>query len=149
MADPCGRETRAGTPCKAPRVTGKDACAGHLGLGIASDPATYSARGLETRKAQAKLRKKTLLELLNERLEAKAEAIAAAYDRAVDNDDMRSIEAWITRVHGRPIERVQEIPGLDVLEMSPAERQKLAAQVLAQLAPEDRDELAERRRNAA
>lgn len=148
MADRCTETKTNGEPCTAFATrTGK--CAGHSNLGISANPVANQAKSAEARREQAKQRKKTLLELLNDRLEAKAEAIAAAYDRAVDNDDMRSIEAWITRVHGKPIERVQEIPGLDVLEMSPAERQKLAAQVLAQLAPEDRDELAERRRNAA
>lgn len=75
----------------------------------------------------------TLADLLSERLEAKAAEIADAYDEAVDQRDMRSIEAWITRVYGKPVERVVTETTDDIHALTPEARKQLRLKALARL----------------
>lgn len=149
MADPCGRTTRAGTPCKAPRVTDKDACAGHLGLGLVENPRAYQAKSAEARRDKAAARKLNSLDLIAQQLEENAAELVGAAVIAAKAGDWRAASWLYDRVHGKPVERVISSDDTDVKDLSPAERDALRARALASLGDADRDELAVRRSNAA
>lgn len=130
MAEQCGRETKAGTPCKAPRVTDRDACAGHLGLGLASDPATYSrignAASVAKRQARAEARKRTPQDWLALKLEERAETlINAALDHAEQGDTAALRWAW-EAAYGKAVERVATASNdSDIRALTPAQRREL------------------------
>jgi hypothetical protein len=139
MAQRCEGIKADGEQCGAWAALGGTLCAGHAGLGIAADPAGYAkaanAKSVEVRQARAEERKMSLLERLARLLEADAEQIASEYRAAGKGGDWRATEALITRVHGKPVERVQvEAPAdpLGVAQMTPQERAELLAQVLEQ-----------------
>jgi hypothetical protein len=61
----------------------------------------------------------TLKDRLREELEERADEIVAAYVAGLESDDPRirlqAAEAWLSRVHGRPTERVEtEDKGVDL-----------------------------------
>lgn len=128
----CSETRTDGEPCNAwATSTGK--CAGHSGLGIGADPAALGLRGHASRSRNAAKRRESLLERISRLTEEKASQITDAYLQAGAGGDWRALEALITRVHGKPVERVSvEAPTdpLGVQAMSSAERQALIAQVL-------------------
>lgn len=139
MAQRCTETTNAGEPCKAWAVNGGTQCAGHAGLGIVADPHAYAADGARAKAANARdraeKRKETLLDRIARQTEERAAEIVAAYFAAGARGDWRALEALVTRVHGKPIERVAvEAPAdpLGVASMSAEERAVLLAQVLEQ-----------------
>lgn len=139
MANRCSETKKSGEPCGAWAVNGGTLCAGHAGLGIAADPHAYASDGARAKAANARdraaLRKETLLERLARLLEEQAGEIVAEYRAAGKSGDWRATEALITRVHGKPVERVQvEAPAdpLGVASMTAAERASLMAEIVAQ-----------------
>lgn len=135
MAERCNATRKDGQPCKGWAVNGGELCAGHAGLGIGADPLAFGARGHASRSANAAERKLSLLDRLARQLERDAAEIAAEFRAAGKSGDWRATEALITRVHGKPVERVQvEAPAdpLGVASMTAAERATLLAQVLEQ-----------------
>lgn len=107
----CEATTKAGKPCSAPPVKGKGMCAGHLGLGLARDPVALGRKGQEaqarTRREQAEVRKMSALDWASRLIQERGEEIAGAFMRAVESGDWRAAEALMTRVYGRPQERVE------------------------------------------
>lgn len=130
----CTATTKAGTPCKGHAVNGGELCAGHAGLGFGADPLRAASRSHAVRKAAATERKLSLLERMGRELERRAVEIVDAYMAAgVDRGDWRALDALVTRVHGRPVERVEvqaPVDPLGVAAMSQAERSAMLAQVL-------------------
>jgi hypothetical protein len=48
-----------------------------------------------------------------------------------DKGDWRALEALVTRVHGKPVERVEDVSGgVDVRALTPEQRHALMARVL-------------------
>lgn len=136
----CTGTRKDGEQCGAHALTGREQCAGHASLGIAADPHAYAAEGGRAKAAAAReraaLRKETLLERMARMTEERASEIVGAYLAAgVDRGDWRALDALVTRVHGKPVERVQveqETDPLGVASMSPEQRAGLLADVLAQ-----------------
>jgi hypothetical protein len=66
-------------------------------------------------------------------LEEQAEAIVAAYLTAgLEQGDWRALEALVSRVHGRPVERVEKHEVAEVETMSLDELQRLQQKLLEQ-----------------
>lgn len=117
----CGRDKADGTRCKAFKVKGKDACAGHLGLGIGKDPAAYAkqanAASVEARRDRAEERKKRPQDIYSAALNAHAAEMAdrlikiATDPTSSDADALRAIEALNSRVLGKPKETVETTVG--------------------------------------
>ena len=113
----CGRGKADGTRCKAFKVKGEDACAGHLGLGIGKDPAAYAreaaSASAQARSDRAEERKKRVKDRLADAVEGDlADAIIAAYRKGLESDDpataMRAAEGILSRVYGKPKEIVEQ-----------------------------------------
>lgn len=130
----CTATTKQGKPCKGHAVNGGELCAGHLGLGFGADPLQAATKSHAVRKAAATERKLSLLERMGRELERRSVEIVDAYLVAgVERGDWRALDALVTRVHGRPVERVEvaaPVDPLGVASMSQAERSALLAQVL-------------------
>lgn len=131
----CTATKANGEPCGAwATTTGK--CAGHSRLGWAADP-TANAKVASRVSAQARadrveLRKLSFLDLVAKRVEERAERYLEVYENAGAEGDWRAIDALVTRVHGKPIERVESTTrALDPAEMTPAERAELRRKLLA------------------
>lgn len=110
----CGREKADGTLCKAFKVKGRDACAGHLGLGIGSDPSAHARASHASRQEQAETRRKRLRDALADAVEGELyEDIVAAYRDALRNGEpgerLRAAEQLISRVYGKPKETVETV----------------------------------------
>lgn len=113
----CTHVREDGTRCKGWRMKDHPAglCAGHAGIGVAADPAEAARLSAESRREQAETRtearKRTLKDMLAERLEEQADAIATRLTAIIangdDSDALRAIENWMSRVYGRPTERVE------------------------------------------
>jgi hypothetical protein len=89
----------------------------------------------------------SLLDRIAAATEARAGEIVSAYLEAGlgEKGDWRALEALVTRVHGKPVERVEDVSGnVDVRQLTPEQRQALMARVLsdhpglAALIPEER-----------
>lgn len=137
MAQCEGTSKRTGERCTRPTAKGGTLCAGHAGYGIAADPSAHASDGARAKAANAReraaLRKETLLERISRQTEEKASEIVAAYFAAGAKGDWRALEALVTRVHGKPVERVEVEAPVDpfgVADMTPAERAQLVASVL-------------------
>lgn len=138
MAQCEGTSKRTGERCTRPTAKGGTLCAGHAGYGIAADPSAHASDGARAKAANAReraaLRKETLLERISRQTEERASEIVQAYFTAgVERGDWRALEALVTRVHGKPVERVEvEAPAdpFGVADMTPAERAALVASVV-------------------
>lgn len=77
----------------------------------------------------------TLLELIAKGLEERAADILAAYLHAgLDKGDWRALEALVTRVYGKPVERTEDVTERhDIYAMSPRERDALRAKLIDSL----------------
>jgi hypothetical protein len=86
-------------------------------------------------RAQGRLRAK-----LARKLEEHADEVVDAYLAGIRSDDpnraYRAADAWISRVHGRPKETVENVTAfddpLDVSKMTREERDRLKRQLIAQ-----------------
>ena len=107
----CAATTKAGKPCKAPPVLGGPLCAGHSGLGLARDPVEAGRKGAQAtakvRATKAEERRMSALDWADKLIRERGEEIANAYMAAWKRGDWRAAEALMTRVYGRPVERVQ------------------------------------------
>lgn len=116
--------------CKAFRVRGQPYCAGHLGLG-GIDPYAGGAASAQARSGRAQARKMTVLEAAHAVLEEHADAILRNWTSQAA-DDWRAADALMTRVFGRPTERVELGPVTltDEVLADPEARARLKAQLL-------------------
>lgn len=109
----CEKEREDGTRCKAWKVRGEPYCAGHLGLGQL-DASRAAKRSAEVRAGTAQARNASLRDLLARQLEENADEIVAALLDVIRTgthaDKLRAIEAWTSRVYGKPTERVEHGP---------------------------------------
>jgi hypothetical protein len=64
-------------------------------------------RSAEVRKAKAMERRKTLGDLLHDRLEEHAEEIVQCFLASAREGDWRAADALITRVYGKPQEKLE------------------------------------------
>lgn len=130
----CSALNKAGEPCKAPRANGTELCAGHLGLGIAANPAAYAKAGnnasAASRQARAEARQQGFTDVLAAQLHKEREALAAQWI-AEGKRDWRATEGALTRLFGKPKETVEVSGGLDLTAMSREERQALVQQALS------------------
>jgi hypothetical protein len=111
-----------------------------LGIGSSSDEAQELrreavARSVEARRVKMEASRMTLLERIAVGLEERASDILAAYLHAgLDKGDWRALEALVTRVYGRPVERTEDVTERhDVYAMSPRERDALRAKLIDSL----------------
>jgi hypothetical protein len=135
-----GISKKTGKRCTASPANGGKLCAGHAGLGVAAPTAQpLREQGLERSKqvvqARAEERKKTLIDRVAEGLEERAGEIVSAYLTAgLDKGDWRALEALVTRVYGKPVERVEDVTERrSVEELSDTERAELRATALEQV----------------
>ena len=84
-------------------------------------------------------RRETLRDKLARKLEEHADEVVAAYLAGIRSDDpnraYRAADAWISRVHGRPKETVENVSAwddpLDVASMTREERDRLKRKLVA------------------
>jgi len=109
----CQASTRDGSPCTAFPVRGEQLCAGHLGRGLAANPAAAAAQSATRRQEQARTRKKRPQEVYSEALLENAEEFARRLVeiglRGEDAAALRAIEALNSRVLDRPKETVEQV----------------------------------------
>lgn len=140
----CAGLKKDGSRCGAWAVPGRadELCAGHAGLGAGQSGPVGDAMRAKAKQARADAyaarveeRSKTLLDRIAAGLEERAQDILAAYLRAgLEKGDWRALEALITRVYGKPVERTEDVTqGTDIYAMSEGERNALRAKLIAQL----------------
>ena len=96
--------------------------------------------GPNRERAKAQARRETLQDKLARELDEHADEVVAAYLAGIRSDDpnraYRAADAWISRVHGRPKETVENVTAfddpLDVASMSREQRDALKRQILRQ-----------------
>jgi hypothetical protein len=104
------------------------------------DSAKGAQRSAEVRRAKAQARRETLRDKLARKLEEHADEVVAAYLAGIRSDDPNraywAADAWISRVHGRPKETVENVSStddpLDVAAMPREERARLARELALQ-----------------
>lgn len=90
-------------------------------------------------RSQAQALRETLRDKLARKLEEHADEVVAAYLAGIRSDDpnraYRAADAWISRVHGRPKETVENVTmpddPLDIASMTREERDKLKRKLVA------------------
>jgi hypothetical protein len=123
----CTSKRRDGEDCQGFAVE-RGLCIAHSGKGRFD---TATARQAQARKAQLaaerrQARSETLRDKLARQLEEQAGMITSRLSSIVesgtDADALRAIEAWLSRVYGKPTERLEvEERGTDVADLSLAE----------------------------
>ena len=124
--------TRKATPVLPQLLKGAELCSGSLW----PDTARFSQRRAAKRRGQTgegAARRETLRDKLARKLEEHADEVVAAYLAGIRSDDpnraYRAADAWISRVHGRPKETVENVTAfddpLDVSKMTREERDRL------------------------
>lgn len=132
----CQELRKDGEPCKG-YATANGKCAGHNKYGATANPKANQAKSARIRTEKAEARKLTLLDHMAAEIEAKAKQIVGDMLAAGEGGDWRAYESLITRVHGRPTERVESVGTTgNVGDLSKADRARLRAELLA-----DRPEL--------
>jgi hypothetical protein len=142
----CAARNRKGDPCAAPALKGGELCLAHSGQ-TRLDSAKGATRSAEVRRAKAEGRRGTLRDKLARKLEEHADEVVAAYLAGIRSGDpnraYRAADAWISRVHGRPKETVENVTtpadSLDIASMTREQRDALKQLLLRQ-----HPELAER-----
>lgn len=143
-----------GTQCQGWRVKGEDLCAGHLRLGIASDPEGYGKLGArisgENRHDRAEARKKRTQDVLVDAIEELQGEIREAYGAAIRGEDgaldrVRAAEMLLSRVWGKPKETTvhevelpedfQTLRSMSIEDLATLYRQLGGDGALAQLLP--------------
>ena len=136
MAERCTATKTNGQPCGA-YATKTGMCAGHSRLGIAQNPSAYGRLGaeasLDTRLEKAERRKMTFQDHLAAELEKEAANYVDTMRKAASEGDWRALETWVTRVHGKPVERVETNPNsLDPASMTPVQRAELRRRLVSE-----------------
>ena len=134
----CGSEQERRPLCR-PSSEGAELCLAHSGQ-TRLDSAKGAERSAEVRRAKAQARRETLRDKLASKLEEHADEVVAAYLAGIRSDDpnraYRAADAWISRVHGRPKETVENVTAfddpLDVASMSREQRDALKRELLRQ-----------------
>ena len=110
----CNSTRTNGEPCHSFAVTPDGRCAAHnssLPFGGREQARQAGIASGHKRRKRAQERNKGIQERLAEHAEERAEEILAAYDAGLRSDDARvrvqSAEALLTRVFGRPTERIE------------------------------------------
>ena len=139
MTMQCAATRKDGQPCQAHAVINHGdgtLCAGHARLGWSSDPARYQAlaraASAKSRHERSIKRKKHPLDYLAEAVERDADAIATELRAAGRSGDWRATEALLTRVYGKPVERVEQIEHVDVRQLTGEQRAAMMAKRLAE-----------------
>ena len=135
----CAARNKQGNPCAAPALKGADLCLAHSGQ-TRLDSAKGAQRSAEVRRAKAQARRETLRDKLARKLEEHADEVVAAYLAGIRSGDpnraYRAADAWISRVHGRPKETVENVTvpddPLDIAAMSREEREALKRRLIAE-----------------
>jgi len=113
----CEGIKKNGERCGARAVHGERLCAGHLGLGLAADPKAASRRGAarsaQVRAERVEARKRGIKQALADAVEQEyLDDILDAYGRGLRDPDaavaVRSAEALLSRVHGKPKETIEQ-----------------------------------------
>jgi hypothetical protein len=134
----CAGTRKDGQRCRSYAVKAGDGtlCAGHAKLGIASNVKQYqplataaSAKAARERALKRKLKPLDYLALVVER---DAQQIANELRAAGRSGDWRATEALLTRVYGKPVERVEQIESVDVRDMTSEQRSAMMAKLLAE-----------------
>ena len=133
----CGARNKKGDPCAAPALKGAELCLAHSGQ-TRLDSAKGAQRSAEVRRAKAQARRETLRDKLARKLEEHADEVVAAYLAGIRSADpnraYRAADAWISRVHGRPKETVENVTAfddpLDVSKMTREERDTLKRRLM-------------------
>jgi hypothetical protein len=135
----CAATRKDGQPCTSNAAinTGDGTlCAGHAGRGFGGDPAAWSkqahAIGLEKRREKARQRKMTVLDHLAAAVQRDALEIATELRDAGRSGDWRATEALLTRVYGKPVERVEQIEHVDVRQLTGEQRAAMMAKLIAE-----------------
>jgi hypothetical protein len=134
----CAATRKDGQPCRANAVKAGDGtlCAGHAHLGWAANPELYQRRATaasnRVKRERALKRKLSALDYLALAVERDAEAIATELRAAGRQGDWRATEALLTRVYGKPVERVEQIESVDVRELTAEQRSAMMAKLLAE-----------------
>jgi hypothetical protein len=106
----CIGTTKSGDPCRSTSIGASGYCAYHDGkspLGTAAGARAAALRSAEVRAAKAEERSKTLRDLLHDRLEEHAEEIVQCFLASAREGDWRAADALITRVYGKPQDRLE------------------------------------------
>jgi hypothetical protein len=135
----CGARNKQGNPCAAPALKGAELGLAHSGK-TRLDSAKGAQRSAEVRRAKAQARRERLRDKLARELEEHADEVVAAYLAGIRSDDpnraYRAADAWISRVHGRPKETIENVSAwddpLDVSKMTREERDALKKEILRQ-----------------
>jgi hypothetical protein len=135
----CAATTKDGKRCRSNAATNTGdgtLCAGHAGRGFGGNPAAYAHQGhlkqLELRREKARQRKMTVLDHLAEAVQRDAHAIATELRDAGRSGDWRATEALLTRVYGKPVERVEQIEHVDVRQLTGEQRAAMMAKLIAE-----------------
>ena len=88
---------------------------------------------------KARVRRETLRDKLARKLKEHADQVVAAYLAGIRSNDAnrayRAAEAWISRVHGRPKETIENVTmpedPLDIASMTREERDRLKRKLVA------------------
>ncbi len=122
----CTSKRRDGEDCQSFALEG-GLCVSHSGRGITSVNARERQALKASKAAQRKLmQSESLKDKLARQLEARSDLITARLAEIVEHgthaDSLRAIEAWLSRVYGKPTERLEvEERGTDVADLSLAE----------------------------
>src|SRR5262249_54568799 len=130
----CSFVTRPGEPCPVLAMHDSDppACPAHGGK-LRGDPHVAARASGRKRHERAMERRKSVVDRMAEALEEKADAIVTAYLAAgLEQGDWRALEALVSRVHGRPVEKVETQSVAEVKELSLTELRQLRARLLQQ-----------------
>ncbi|MGZ4363537.1 MAG: hypothetical protein ACXVE1_08720 [Gaiellaceae bacterium] len=134
----CGARNKKGDPCAAPALKGAELCLAHSGQ-TRLDSAKGARRSAEVRRAKAEARRETLRDKSARKLEEHADEVVAACFAGIRSGDpnraYRAADAWISRVHGRPRETVENVTvpddPLDIASMTREERDRLKRKLVA------------------
>jgi hypothetical protein len=105
-----------GSRCRGWKVKGERLCAGHLGRGVAANPAAYArgaaARSAEIRHGKAEARKRRALDVYRDAVEENAQSFVDARLQIINDqaapagDRLRAMEQLESRALGKPKESV-------------------------------------------
>jgi hypothetical protein len=135
---PLRRSEQARQPLCRPALKGAELCLAHSGQ-TRLDSVKGAQRSAEVRRAKAQARRETLQDKLARKLDEHADEIVAAYLAGIRSDDpnraYRAADAWISRVHGRPKETVENVTvpddPLDIASTTREERDRLKRHLVA------------------
>jgi hypothetical protein len=134
----CGARNKKGDRCAAPALKEAELCLAHSGQ-TRLDSVKGAQRSAEVRRAKARARRETLRDKLARKLKEHADEVVAAYLAGIRSNDAnrayRAAEAWISRVHGRPKETIENVTmpedPLDIASMTREERDRLKRKLVA------------------